>query len=465
MPLNKPTEVVRIEYNALGEREKVRKIIPDPRSTLQSKAKRSSPPPKCSPRPLHVVNEDIDETTTRLEHTTNALRELLWGKIVRDDAGVDASFVDVAREYFCIAFGVEVGNGKMASLKETAFELQEHSSFLRLMGRALMAPGKQDSLGPGQSAVLFSLWSLLVEEARAGEEEFLLNTRACMPLSAFMHIFNEACNRHLSVPPALQESIKSQLKALVGKGETNFVDDLLEQLVEVLESNDRCCLETESLLFSKSALPQNVLLPSNALAPFDIEKYNASMLASFQTIKLLLHEFILYDEERDGILPSKTIVSVLLMWQAVIVPAAFSEDEDAQGDKARRIAQCFLLEEDEEVEEAEAVDYIELIALAHERVFEAAKVNSIEDLVEAVTLCERGIDRGTYHRLQDYVGHVILDGRKRLGRIVEDRLETANARASRVPKSYELTSESANTTPSIYLTEQLLYTEGQRTAT
>ena len=471
-PIRKPREIVRIEYNAFGEREKVKKVILDPRSNLRSKPTHkgdwsrglstSRPSPMC---------KGTDETATRLEHTTNILQELLLGKIARDEAGMHCSMIDVAREYFRVAFGAtEVGKEKMATLVESILQLQKHSSFLRIMGRSLMVPGVQNGLGPGQSVVFFSVWSLLVERTKTCEEDLAVETR--LPLGTFIQIFNEACNRHLSAPPSLQEIVKSHIMERSGgfldnDASTDIydVDNVLELTVEALESNDRCCLEAESIFFSKSALPQNLLLP-NSLNASEKSVQNGSangesMLTSLRNIKLLLDEFILHDEDRNGILPAKTVIHVLMTWQMCMNSTSMdtngpkSKDED----KARLVAQCFLAHEEEACGE---VDYIELIAFVHERIVEVT-INSIEDLLDAMSTFERGLDCGTYRALEGYIEGVILDRRRGLGPIVEDRTRAANVRDSKAPKMYESKSTNASSrrqakTP-IYLTEQHLYTE------
>ena len=411
-----------------------------------------------------------DETANRLEHTTNILRELLLGKIARDEhAGMHCSMIDVAREYFRVAFGAtEVGKEKMATLVETILQLQKHSPFLRIMGRSLMVPGLQNGLGPGQSVVFFSVWSLLAERSRTSEED--LAVEMLLPLGTFIHLFYEASNRHLSIPPILQEIVKSHIMErcksfLDNDTSTDIydVDNLLEVTVEALESNDRCCLEAESLLFSKSSLPQNLLLPNSSNASEkSVQNGSAnseSMLTSLRNIKLLLDEFILHDEDRNGILPAKTVIHVLITWQMCIncsIPMATNGPKNEDEAKARLVAQCF------QEEEASNVDYIELIAFVHERIVEVT-IKSIEDLLDAMSTFERGLDCGTYRALEGYVKGVILDRRRGLGPVVEDRTRAANVRDSKTPKMYEIKSTNASSrrqakTP-IYLTEQHLYTE------
>ena len=129
-------------------------------------------------------------------------------------------------------------------------------------------------------------------------------------------------------------------------------------------------------------------------------------------------------------------------------------------DKARLVAQCYLAQEEEACEE---VDYIELIAFVHERIVEVT-IKSIEDLLDAMSTFERGLDCGTYRALEGYIEGAILDRRRGLGPIVEDRARATNVRDSKTPKMYESKSTNASSrrqakTP-IYLTEQHLYTEG-----
>ena len=465
-PIRKPREIVRIEYNAFGEREKVKKvIILDPRSNLRSQPTRTSDLSRLSAGPPSPICKGTDDTATRLEHTINILQELLLGKIARDaHAGMHCSMIDVAREYFRVAFGAtEVGKEKMATLAETINELQGHSSFLRTMGRSLMHSQVQNGLGPGESAVFFSVWSLLVERSRTSEEDFAVEMY--LPLGTFIQIFCEACNRHLSIPPTLQEITKRHImerseRILDSDASTDIyhVDDLLELSVEALESSDRSCLETESLLFSKSALPQNLLLPNSSnvseKSVWDGSAKSESMLTSLRNIKLLLDELILHDEDRNGILPAETVIHVLVTWQT-----ATNGSKGEEKDKSRLVAQCFAIQEDEE---SDLVDYIELIAFAHERIVDVT-INSIEDLLDAVSTFERGLDCGTYRALEGYVGGVILDRRRGLGLIVEDRIKANNVRASKTPKSYASKSITASsrrqTKTPIYLTEQQLYSE------
>ena len=101
---NRLREIVRIEYNAFGEREKVKKVILDPRSNLRSKPKGdSSRGLSTTCRPPSPICKGTGEMATRLEHTINILRELLLGKIARDaHAGVHCSMIDVAREYLLL---------------------------------------------------------------------------------------------------------------------------------------------------------------------------------------------------------------------------------------------------------------------------------------------------------------------------------------------------------------------------
>ena len=475
---NKPTEVVRIEYNVFGEREKVTKIIPDPRSTLRSRPtcksdstrrelSASHPPPPC---------KGADETVTRLEHTTNILRELLLGKISRDEhTGIHSSMINVAREYFRVAFGAtEVAKKKMAALAETIFELKKHSSFLRIMGRSLIHPEMQAGLSPGQSAVFFSAWSLLVEKTRTSEADFVVET---LPLSSFLQIFNEACNRHLSIPPKLHEIVKCYLMEAYGNHldggastDTYNVDDLLELTVEALENVTKSCLATEILIFSRSALPQNVLLPKGwRISEFPMLNASAnnseSMMTSLENIKLLLDELILHDEHRDGVLSIITVVHVLITWQMCIDSTSMASNGPTRNIyevNARLIAQCFAIQENGE---SEVVDYIELIAFAHERIVEVT-INSIEDLLDSMSTFERGLDCGTHRSLIGYIGDVVLDRRRGLGPIMEDRIRAANVRASKTPRSYvskSITASSRRKTKTpIYLTEQHLYTEERR---
>ena len=356
----------------------------------------------------------------------------------------------------------------MATLVETILQLQKHSSFLRIMGRSLVQPEMQNGLGPGQSAVFFSVWSILVERTRTSEEDLAVETR--LPLGTFMQIFDEACNRHLSVPPSLQEIVKSHT---MQRSESCFdastdgydVDDLLELTVEALESNDNSCLGTDTLLFSKSALPQNLLLP-NSLHSSEQSVQNGSansesMLTSLRNIKLLLDEFILHDEDRNGILPAKTVIHVLMTWQMCInsTPMGINGPKIKDEDKARLVAQCFLAQEKEACEE---VGYIELIAFVHERIVDVT-IKSIQDLLDAMYTFERGLDCGTFRALEGYIEGVILDRRRGLGPIVEDRTRATNVRDSKTPKMYESKATNASSrrqakTP-IYLTEQHLYTE------
>ena len=463
---NKPKEIVRIEYNAFGEREKVKKVALDPRSNLRSQPKSDSSRGLSASRLPAPICEGTDDTATRLEHTIKILRELLWGKIVRDEhAGTQCSMIDVTRQYFRVAFGVtEVEKEKMAALTETISELQKHSSFLRTMGRSL-----QNGLGPGQSAVFFSVWSLLTEKTRTGEENFVTET---LPLSSFLQIFYEACDRHLSIPPTLQEiaegHIMGRSERLLGSDTspgTYEVGDLLELSVEALEKNDKSCLEIEGLLFSKLALPQNVLLPKGSHVPAK-SAWNGSAskelaLTSLKNVKLLLDELILRDGDRDGILPVNTVIQVLMIWQMCIDSTPMVSNgpkyECTYKDNARLITECFVQDDGE----SEVIDYIELIAFAHERTFEV-KINSIEDLLGAISMFERGLDCGTYQRLREYVGSMILDRRRGLGHIAKDRIRAKHVRASKTPKSYVFTSTASckkQTKTPIYLTEQQLYTE------
>ena len=451
----KTTEIVRIEYNCLGEREKV--VIAEP-----------SPSTRCRPRssqsvvqePPRLSSAAITETTARLEHTINVLRELLLGKIARDDAGIPPSMAGVAKEYFRVAFGAtDVGKEKMAALMEAITELQVHSSFLRMMGQALIASKEM-----GRLAVFFSVWSLLVEQARVNEEELMLEISP----NAFILIFQEACDRYLSIPPNLHEFVERRIlerASEIENGASVSVDDLQELLADALESNDMCCLEVEKLQFSKAALPHNILLPTSSTSSRslpDKETTNMTMLASLRNLRLLLDEFILHDCERSGILPLDTAINVILMWQMAILSPGLSEDKDVDdASNAGLIAECFSVEKDDGDESS--MDYIELIAFVHERILEALAISSIENILHALSTYERGLDQKTYQHLNNYVDTAILDRRKWLGRNLQDRLTAASAKASRVPKSYHETTACRQTKTPIYLTEQLLYTEEQTT--
>ena len=450
----KTTEIVRIEYNCLGEREKVRKSFPSTRCrSSRSSQSVVQEPPRLSPAA-------INETTARLEHTINVLRELLLGKIARDDAGIPPSMAGVAKEYFRVAFGAtDVGKEKMAALMEAITELQVHSSFLRMMGEALIA-----SKETGRLAVFFSVWSLFVEQARVNEEEVMLEISP----NAFILIFQEACDRHLSIPPNLHEFVERRILERVGKiqnGASVSVDDLQELLADALESNDMCCLEVEKLQFSKAALPHNILLPTSSTSSRslpDKETTNMTMLASLRNLRLLLDEFILHDCERSGILPLDTAINVILMWQMAILSPGLSEDKDVDdASNAGLIAECFSVEKDDGDESS--MDYIELIAFVHERILEALAISSIENILHALSTYERGLDQKTYQHLNNYVDTAILDRRKWLGRNLEDRLKAASAKASKAPKSYANSTACRQTKTPIYLTEQLLYTEEQTT--
>ena len=451
----KTTEIVRIEYNCLGEREKV--VIAEP-----------SPSTRCRPRssqsvvqePPRLSSAAITETTARLEHTINVLRELLLGKIARDDAGIPPSMAGVAKEYFRVAFGAtDVGKEKMAALMEAITELQVHSSFLRMMGEALIA-----SKETGRLAVFFSVWSLFVEQARVNEEEVMLEISP----NAFILIFQEACDRHLSIPPNLHEFVERRILERVGKiqnGASVSVDDLQELLADALESNDMCCLEVEKLLFSKAALPHNVLLPTSSTSSKSLpekETMNMAMLASLRNLKLLLDEFILHDCERSGYLSLDAAINVILMWQMATLSPSLSKDKDVDdASNAGLIAECFSVEKGDGDESS--MDYIELIAFVHEQILEASAISSIENILHALSSYERGLDQNTYQHLSSYVDTAILDRRKWLGRNLQDRLTAASAKASRVPKSYHETTACRQTKTPIYLTEQLLYTEEQTT--
>ena len=308
----KTTEIVRIEYYCLGEREKTRKVIAEP-----------SPSTRCSRSRQSLVEETprlsstaITEAAARLEHTINVLRELLLGKIARDDAGIPPSMVGVAKEYFRVAFGAtDVGKEKMAALMAAITELQVHSSFLRMMGQALIA-----SKETGRLTVFFSVWSLLVEQASVNEEALMLEISP----NAFILIFQEACDRCLSTPPTLHEFVERRVleRVEMQNGASASVDDLQELLADALESNDMCCLEVEKLLFSKAVLPHNVLLPTSSSLSRSLpekETMHMTMLTSLRNLKLLLDEFILHDCERSGILSLDTAINVILMWQMVIL--------------------------------------------------------------------------------------------------------------------------------------------------
>ena len=451
----KTTEIVRIEYNCLGEREKVVIAEPSPSTRCRPRSSQSvvQEPPRLSPAA-------INETTARLEHTINVLRELLLGKIARDDAGIPPSMAGVAKEYFRVAFGAtDVGKEKMAALMEAITELQVHSSFLRMMGEALIA-----SKETGRLAVFFSVWSLFVEQARVNEEEVMLEISP----NAFILIFQEACDRHLSIPPNLHEFVERRIlerASEIENGASVSVDDLQELLADALESNDMCCLEVEKLQFSKAALPHNILLPTSSTSSRslpDKETTNMTMLASLRNLRLLLDEFILHDCERSGILPLDTAINVILMWQMAILSPGLSEDKDVDdASNAGLIAECFSVEKDDGDESS--MDYIELIAFVHERILEALAISSIENILHALSTYERGLDQKTYQHLNNYVDTAILDRRKWLGRNLQDRLTAASAKASRVPKSYHETTACRQTKTPIYLTEQLLYTEEQTT--
>ena len=458
----KTTEIVRIEYNCLGEREKIRKVIAEPSPTTRCRSTGSQSLVQEPPRLSSTANT---ETTARLEHTINVLRELLLGKIARDDAGIPPSMVGVAKEYFRVAFGAtDVGKEKMAALMEAISELQVHSSFLRMMGQALIA-----SKETGRLTVFFSVWSLLVEQASVNEEALMLE----MSPNAFILIFQEACDRYLSIPPNLHEFVERRILERVGEKQCDAsasVDDLQELLADALESNDMCCLEVEKLLFSKAVLPHNVLLPTSSTSSRSLpekETMNMTMLTSLRNLKLLLDEFILHDCERSGILSLDTAINVILMWQMVILSPGLSEDKDVDDtSNAGFIAECFSVENDYGDESSSCVDYIELIAFVHERILEASAISSIEDVLDTLSTYERGLDQKTYQHLNKYVDTAILDRRKWLGRNLQDRLKAAGAKASRAPKSYQKGSTGCRQrkTP-IYLTEQLLYTEEQMQTT
>jgi len=454
------TEIIRIEYNCLGEREKIRKVIAEPTSP-STRCRRSSSQSLVQDPP-RLSSAVITETTARLEHTINVLRELLLGKIARDDAGIPPSMVGVAKEYFRVAFGAtDVGKEKMAALMEAITELQVHSSFLRMMGQALIA-----SKETGRLAVFFSVWSLLVEQARVNEEALMLE----MSPNAFILIFQEACDRYLSTPPTLHEFVERRVLERVGEmqnGASVGVDDLQELLADALESNDMCCLEVDKLLFSKAALPHNVLLPTSSTSSRSLpekETMKMTMLASLRNLKMLLDEFILHDCERSGILSLDTAINVILMWQMAILSPGLSEDKDVDDtSNAGFIAECFSVKKDNG--DKSSMDYIELIAFIHERILEAPAISSIEDVLDTLSTYERGLDQKTYQHLNNYVNTVILDRKKWLGRNLQDRLKAAGAKASRVPKSYQKGSTGCRQTKTpIYLTEQLLYTEEQTTA-
>ena len=451
----KTTEIVRIEYNCLGEREKIRKVIAEPSPTTRCRSTGSQSLVQEPPRLSSTANT---ETTARLEHTINVLRELLFGKIARDDAGIPPSMVGVAKEYFRVAFGAtDVGKEKMAALMEAITELQVHSSFLRMMGQALIA-----SKETGRLTVFFSVWSLLVEQARVDEEALMLEVSP----NAFIVTFQEACDRCLSIPPNLHEFVERRVGEMQN-GSSASVDDLQELLADALESNDMCCLEVEKLIFSKAALPHNVLLPASSSLSRSLpekETMHMTMLASFRNLKLLLDESILHDCERSGILSLDTAINVILMWQMAISPG-LSEDKDVDDtSNAGFIAECFSVERDDGDESS--MDYIELIAFVHERILEASAISSIEDVLDTLSTYERGLDQKTYQHLNNYVDTAILDRRKWLGRNLQDRLMAASAKASRVPKNYQKGSTGCRQTKTpIYLTEQLLYTEEQMQTT
>ena len=452
----KTTEIVRIEYNCLGEREKIRKVIAEPSPTTRCRSTGSQSLVQEPPRLSSTANT---ETTARLEHTINVLRELLLGKIARDDAGIPPSMVGVAKEYFRVAFGAtDVGKEKMAALMEAISELQVHSSFLRMMGQALIA-----SKETGRLTVFFSVWSLLVEQARVDEEALMLE----MSPNAFIVTFQEACDRCLSIPPNLHEFVERWVGGMQN-GSSASVDDLQELLADALENNDMCCLEVEKLLFSTAALPHNVLLPTSSTSSRSLpekETMKVTMLASLRNLKLLLDESILHDCERSGILSLDTAINVILMWQMAILSPGLSDDKDVDDtSNAGFIVECFSVERDDGDESS--MDYIELIAFVHERILEASAISSIEDVLDTLSTYERGLDQKTYQHLNNYVDTAILDRRKWLGRNLHDRMMAASAKASRVPKNYQKGSTGCRQTKTpIYLTEQLLYTEEQMQTT
>ena len=463
MESKKQTEVARVEYNDIGERQiiKVKAFLTDAGSSRYTRPLASE-----STEAGLDINDSPDSSflaqtsslDVRVGNTINFLRTLLQSKILRDasSTGAPQPMKVVFREHFTTSFGVTaVGKKKMQSLLRAVKELQPHSSFLRVIGQTLGSP-EMDSLGPGQSAVYFGFWSLYMVEHANENEELSLS----VPLSDFVSIFQAACDQFLSVPSGLLLDVETHLVLDDSQEDESRqihvadVDETQERVVNVLEKYDQCCLEVGKLLFSSAALPQDILVPKGSSAntdgayTIDRKTRNKSMLTPLMNLKLLLDDCILHDATRVGILPIEEMATILVIWQKVIHPD-IAEDHD----KARLLAQCFCGDEDET-----SVVYTELLSFVHERILESAETSSMDDILDTVCSFERGVDGVTVNLLARYIENAILDKRKRLGRELDE-----SAAASKAPKNCDKASlmkidpkQRQSKTP-LYIAEQLLY--------
>ena len=451
-------QCVKVNYNIMGE--PVKKPITWGKRSRKRPRPRLSRGKTCSPprtRGSHsCTNESAEKShshSTRVPSPPrvqsvpsfdsirifHVLREILFGKVLRDMMASHQSPLPDVLRFFCqTSFGVTtVAKKRQTGLFHAVLAQQGESSFFRVMKRLLHIPGIKP-FDDKVAAVYFEVWCWLIQNDAIVEVG--INGQIKVSLKEMLRCFHElscAGGNHLS--PMLLSGIKRNMESQRREVSTSLkasakcakqseclldVDDLLEKILNLIERFDRGVSELDKELF---VYPETTVLVNEQNSTGKIrlnvgDGQNAH--TQMKSVRSFLHDCIASDKTRQGVLQCDLFSSVVRQWyerEYGILAAPLKLIGD--------LINHFLITN----EDADKVDYVSFAGVLYTFLLEDKyTVPGPEVLVSYMNQSYRGVDTHHLSCIQQYVENARLKSDHVEALSYRERVEQSRKTLSRI---------------------------------